>query len=477
MGKRLGLASSGLVLLTAGCGAGGATEGTTVVTSALVAANNLAGTAETVTTTGTIDRTGTFFQPLGTNPRTCETCHSSDQGWTMTTLGVTKLFLTSLGQAPLFNPVDEGARPDEDLSTLLSRLTNFAPTLLALGVTRFTRSNPTTSEFNVTAVNDPSGFSTTTSFLNFRRPTSVANESLTSSVTNTAGPGTVVAALSGLVGGAANLHEQRQPPPVPADQVAAQVAFQLSLFFAQTIDRDAGRLDVDGALGGPTNLMAQPFHIGINDIQGNDPSGQPFSPKVFNIFDAWAVYDHNPDYDHSHGYGCNSDGPDDQTHRDRIATARAAIYRGQELFNNLQFTITGVHGLNDVLGQTTVVGTCSTCHNAPNVGGHSVVRMFDVGTADLPNCNPALPLVTVQNKTTNETRTVCDLGRAAGSHLWADIGGFRAPPLRGLAARAPYFHDGQARTIDDVVGYFDRRFQIGLSGDQKRDLVAFLRAL
>jgi cytochrome c peroxidase len=476
MVKRLSIASSGLTLLMAGCVAGGATDDTTV-TSALVAANNPAGTAETVTTTGTIDRTGTFFQPLGTNARTCETCHSADQGWTMTTTGVTKLFLTSQGLAPLFNPVDEGARPDEDLSSFFSRFTNFAPTLLALGVTRFTRTNPATSEYNVTAVSDPSGFYTTTSFLNFRRPTSAANEALTSSVTNTAGPGTVLAALQGLVVGAANLHEQRQPPSVPTDQVNAQVAFQLSVFFAQTIDKDAGRLDADGAMGGPTNLMAQPFHIGINDIQGNDPAGQPFSPKVFNIFDAWAVYAQNSDHDHSHGYGCNSSGPDDQNHRDHIAEARASIYRGQEIFNNLQFNITGVHGLNDVLGQTTVVGTCSTCHNAPNVGGHSVVRMFDVGTADRPNCNPALPLVTVQNKTTNETRTVCDLGRAAGSHLWADIGGFRAPPLRGLAARAPYFHDGQARTIDDAVGYFDRRFQIGLHDDQKQDLVAFLRAL
>ena len=81
------------------------------------------------------------------------------------------------------------------------------------------------------------------------------------------------------------------------------------------------------------------------------------------------------------------------------------------------------------------------------------------------------------NIPTGSSRTVSDLGRAAGSHLWADIGGFRAPPLRGLAARAPYFHDGQARTIDDTVDYFDRRFQIGLRSDQKQDLVAFLRAL
>ena len=50
------------------------------------------------------------------------------------------------------------------------------------------------------------------------------------------------------------------------------------------------------------------------------------------------------------------------------------------MFNHREFNITEVPGLNDLLGQTTVVGTCSTCHNAPNVGSHSVFRMFDVGT-------------------------------------------------------------------------------------------------
>jgi cytochrome c peroxidase len=85
--------------------------------------------------------------------------------------------------------------------------------------------------------------------------------------------------------------------------------------------------------------------------------------------------------------------------------------------------------------------------------------------------------VTVENKVSKETRSVCDLGRANGSHLWAEIGTFRAPPLRGLAARPPYFHDGQAPRIEDVVSYFDRRFQIGLSGAEKSDLVAFLSAL
>ena len=186
--------------------------------------------------------------------------------------------------------------------------------------------------------------------------------------------------------------------PISPDVVQAQDDFQLGIFFAQSIDAVAGRLDTDGATGGPTNLMNQPFHIGINDIQNLDPAGQPFSSKVFNLFDAWAVYDQDGDHDHDHAHACSPWIANDGAHRRRVAAARAAIYRGQEIFNNVPFTISGVNGLNDVLGQQTVTGTCSTCHNSPNVGGHSVVRMFDVGTADAPNCDPVLPLVTVQSK-------------------------------------------------------------------------------
>ncbi len=480
MGKRLIVSSSGLMLVLVGCGGTGDSAGnaTVVSESALAAAVNPGGVAETVTTTGTIDRSTSFFQRLGTNDRTCETCHSANQGWTLTPLGATTAFITTGGHDPLFLPHDEGARPDADLTTFFQRLVDFAPTVLARGLTRFTRTNPATSEYDVTAVSDPSGFSTTAAFLNFRRPTPTANEALVSSVTWTAGPGLVRTSLSGLVGGAANLHEQRDPTtPVPADVVQAQDDFQLGIFFAQSIDAAAGRLDSDGATGGPTNLMNQPFHIGINDIQNLDPSGQPFSSKVFNLFDAWAVYAQDGDHDHDHAQACSPWVANDRNHRRRVAAARAAIYRGQEIFNNTTFTVTGVNGLNDVLGQPAVTATCSTCHNSPNVGGHSVVRMFDVGTADQPNCDALLPLVTVKNKTTGETRTVCDLGRANSSHKWAEIGTFRAPPLRGLAARPPYFHDGQAARIEDTVDYFDRRFQIGLSDDQKSDLAAFLRAL
>ena len=46
-----------------------------------------------------------------------------------------------------------------------------------------------------------------------------------------------------------------------------------------------------------------------------------------------------------------------------------------------------------------------------------------------------------------------------------------------LPARAPYFHDGSAATVLDIVNFYDRRFAIGLNDQQKQDMVNFLNAL
>jgi cytochrome c peroxidase len=49
--------------------------------------------------------------------------------------------------------------------------------------------------------------------------------------------------------------------------------------------------------------------------------------------------------------------------------------------------------------------------------------------------------------------------------------------MRGLAARAPYFHSGTAPTLLDVVNFYDQRFSMLLSDDEKADLVAFMNTL
>ncbi len=54
---------------------------------------------------------------------------------------------------------------------------------------------------------------------------------------------------------------------------------------------------------------------------------------------------------------------------------------------------------------------------------------------------------------------------------------YRTTPLRGLAQHAPYFHDGAAKTLADVVGHYDTLLSLHLSAPQKADLVEFLKSL
>jgi cytochrome c peroxidase len=72
---------------------------------------------------------------------------------------------------------------------------------------------------------------------------------------------------------------------------------------------------------------------------------------------------------------------------------------------------------------------------------------------------------------------VTDLGKALLSGSCADVGKVKGPILRGLAARAPFFHNGSAASLDDVVNFYDQRFGIGFTEDEKEDLVAFLGTL
>jgi cytochrome c peroxidase len=53
----------------------------------------------------------------------------------------------------------------------------------------------------------------------------------------------------------------------------------------------------------------------------------------------------------------------------------------------------------------------------------------------------------------------------------------KGPILRGLASRAPYFHNGSADSLTDVIEFYEKRFNIGLSAQEKKDLIAFLSAL
>jgi cytochrome c peroxidase len=184
-----------------------------------------------------------------------------------------------------------------------------------------------------------------------------------------------------------------------------------------------------------------------------------FNPLVFTPYNAWAGL--------PAGHGLER----------RVAEARQAVARGQLLFNTKPIQIKDVKGLNDDLSIAVLPGTCTTCHDSPNAGDHSIPAPLDIGLTDASRRTPDMPLYRLRNKTTGVVIDTTDPGRALITGKWKDIGRFKGPILRGLAARAPYFHNGFAADLDAAVDFYNQRFDIGLTPQEHADLVAFLRTL
>ncbi|HET9707996.1 MAG TPA: hypothetical protein VFP39_06810, partial [Gemmatimonadales bacterium] len=264
-------------------------------------------------------------------------------------------------------------------------------------------------------------------------------------------------------------HAQAAAAPSAA-QVSAIVDFESSLYTAQRSDDAAGVLLAQGANGGPQVLAGQSYFPGINDPLGGNPTGASFNPAAFTLFGSWLNLSSS---DHS-----------------KYAHARAAVARGEVIFNTHPLVITAVHGLNDALAQPVINGTCTTCHDAPNVGNHSLPVPLDIGTSHAlqyetdPNIRAALAQLSMPDLPTYQVSCgggpdvyTSDPGRVMITGDCGDINRIKGPVLRGLAARAPYFHNGSAATLDEVVAFYNIRFQMGLTAAERADLVAFLRSL
>ncbi len=401
-------------------------------------------------TVGSVDLSNPFFQNLGTNGRVCATCHQFSDGMTVTPPHLRARFLISGGTDPIFRPVD-GANCDSlDVSTRDARRSAYS-LLLSKGLIRIALPVPENAEFTVIAVDNPYGCSSTTTLSMYRRPLPATNLRFLTTVMwdgrESIAGNTLQQNLMHQANSATTGHAQG----APIDDATAQqiVAFEIGLHTAQMAGLRVGSLSSGGASGGPAALALQPFFVGINDPLGT----APFDPSAFGLFSAWA----------------NAHGED--------AALRQSIARGETIFNTRPIAITGVAGLNDKLGVAALAGTCTTCHNAPNVGDHSVALPIDIGVNDPSRRTPDLPLFTIQNNTTFEVVQTLDPARALVTGKWADIGKMKGPILRGLAARAPYFHNGSAATLLDAVNFYDTRFQLGLTDQEKADLVNFLSSL
>jgi cytochrome c peroxidase len=448
---------------------------------------NPTGKSSTVNDAGASHTNTPFFQSLGTNGRSCATCHLASDGMGLSAASAQSRFTATGGRDPLFAPVDganceDAVRGDAAGHSLM----------IGNGLVRVALDLPSSAQYSITAIYDPYGCAITRDPVNgqpvisvYRRPLPSTNLGFLSAVMfdgrETVAPlnnGNTFQAnlLTDLAHQAVDAtlgHAQAAVAPT-TDQVNAIVDFELGLHSAQIVDNSAGRLDAEGALGGPMHLKKQQYYPGINDSLGSNPTGAAFNSEAFTLFDDWLHLE--------------------RSEKDPRSSARRAVAAGEKLFNTFPLTITNVKGLNDALNISSIPGTCTTCHDTPNVGNHSLPVPLDIGvshsaqselapeiSAALPQLSvPDLPIYRIACNTgpmSGQVIYTSDPGKSLISGLCTDINRVKGPILRGLPARAPYFHNGSAASLEEVVNFYNLRFQMNLTDQQKADLIAFLRSL
>jgi YVTN family beta-propeller protein len=117
-------------------------------------------------------------------------------------------------------------------------------------------------------------------------------------------------------------------------------------------------------------------------------------------------------------------------------------------------------------GKTTFQAACADCHSGsfytdsgkdnPTLDFKGPIVLHDLGTCILKGDHPDKPFADVSGA----THTACD---------------FDTPTLRGIFATAPYFHDGSALTLEEVVDRLPSSAK--LPADEKADLVAYILTL
>jgi cytochrome c peroxidase len=377
------------------------------------------GFSSTFTAADALNFQNPFFENLGTNGRTCGSCHKVDQGWTISPPAIQFLFDLTGGTDPIFNTVDGSNSPGADVSTFQTRRSAYSM-LLNRGTIRIGIGIPGGADFELTAVDDPYGFASAAQLSLFRRPLPATNLKFIPAVMwdGRVTGDSPAAALANQATAATQGHAQR---PTPLDEATADqiVAFETGLYTAQVFDFKVGRLDINGGLGGAANL-----------------ANQGIVAARWNLFDA---FENNTDPKYQ------------------------AIYRGQELFNTRRRSTGG--------------GPCQGCHSQSNVGTNVNGTFFNIGTSAGERRAPDQPLYTLTELSTGTVVTTTDPGRALITGKFADVGRFKVPALRALGARAPYFHGGSARTLADVVAFYEESLSFQFTDDEAADLEAFLAAL
>ncbi len=462
--------------------------------------DNAFGRLGVINESGEVDMSGhPFFEPLGSNGRACVTCHQPSDGMALSLDSIRERWELSGGSDPLFSPIDGANCPNMPRGEYDSHSLLLERGLIRVGIPwpPQPRNNvPVVPEFTIEVVRDPTGcnlheeyglYSDNPTISLYRRPRVAANLKYIvfeggpfnakrlamvndrdpysgqymsmNMMADAREPSLKTQAMSAAMG------HLELPNGLTDEQLEKVVEFESQLYMAQEFSHQAGQLEYEG---GPEALGPMAM------VRNERGLGDNFGVPLFRWFDMW-----NP--------------APGETAEQR--TFRESVARGHDVFFIRPFMISDTAHINTVGMGNPQKRTCATCHNAAMTGTDVSAGWVDVGSTNLPFAKEAVPNPWTDDKhqlplfkiTCNQDARphpflgreiyTQDPGRALISGKCYDVGSIVMGQLRGLAARAPFFSNGSAESIRDLVDFYDRRFNIGYTEQERQDLVNFLSVL
>jgi hypothetical protein len=232
---------------------------------------------------------------------------------------------------------------------------------------------------------------------------------------------------------AARVHEEASLA-LTEEQLTIILAFETQIFATQGSDLRGG---LTNESGGPALLGSENLANGKSASLGLDHRDQ-----ILRSLQPWSAMD-------SERQGLQYE-------------FRASVVRGGNLF--FYRKLSG--------GGELAATTCATCHT----GGAQ--RWANVGSTNEIADARELPTFRITcTALSGEQVLTHDPGRALITGKCGDVGSIVVPQFRALASRAPYFSNGMAATLPDVLEFYSRHFKTKFSAEEKRDLINFLSVL
>jgi hypothetical protein len=410
-----------------------------------------------------------FFEALGENGRACVTCHQPSNAMSVSPVAVLERWRATAGQDAVFEALDGANCPDLPEMEQSSHSLLLKRGLFRIALPWPPRSPDGTAiepEFRIEVVHDPTGCNVSPVYglksakpavSVFRRPRVAANlKYLVSAAGSILMADGRFPSLEVQAADAALVHEQAARPS--PEQLRRIVEFELQLYTAQASDIRGGLL---GEKGGPPALGLEHVASGQAGVLGGAVPGVVSNTSEIPDFSGWRK-------------------PPGAADLGLQREFRASVARGSEVFFARQFPVRDSFPLNPTAGGKPIAATCATCHTA------GLTRWMDIGTANraAAAADPELPLFKITCDATAPAHPFLgrviytnDPGRALITGKCADVGSIVMQQFRGLAARAPYFANGSAATLRDLVEFYDQRFDARFTEQEKRDLVNFLKVL